>query len=374
MTKTTINRINEITAQITACSKDAYHREELLPELLELQKQLINLVFNDTHAEIGRLRIWDVERHLDQMNVDCGHVADELLAQVLANCKNICNMIKSEFSRNAGERKAFWSIDTIRCKKTVLKNVEFRNGEHRTELDGIVFTEKAIFVIEVKNPSRDIYIDERGNYCRIGTTMTFDKNIGEKMNEKVSLLKDALAGSGIENFNIENIVVFTNNNIRVDNRYPHINTCFLSDMPHMFNAILDGRPTDLPEIPVDRYFGFLFRDRNGMPEVAMHWKHRFNHAVKRYNEIYKLQMPNITPHVCRHTYCSNQARSGMNPKTLQYLMSHSGIGVTMNTYTHLGLDDAKDEMVRLEELEQARKEIEKASGQKPMRQNMFRAV
>jgi len=28
----------------------------------------------------------------------------------------------------------------------------------------------------------------------------------------------------------------------------------------------------------------------------------------------------ITPHVCRHTYCSNQAKAGMNPKTLQYLM------------------------------------------------------
>lgn len=237
---TNINRINEITSQITAFSKDAYHREELLPELLELQKQLINLVFNDTHAEIGRLRIWDVERHLEQMNEDCGHVADELLAQVMANCKYICNMIKSEFSGNAGERKAFWSIDTIRCKKTVLKNIEFRNGEHRTELDGIVFTDNAIFVIEVKNPSRDIYIDERGNYCRIGTTMTFDKNIGEKMNEKVALLKDALAASGIENLNIENIVVFTNNNIRVDNRYPHINTCFLSDMPHIIEKYSYG--------------------------------------------------------------------------------------------------------------------------------------
>ena len=27
-------------------------------------------------------------------------------------------------------------------------------------------------------------------------------------------------------------------------------------------------------------------------------------------------MPNITPHVCRHTYCSNQVKAGMNPKTL----------------------------------------------------------
>lgn len=95
--------------------------------------------------------------------------------------------------------------------------------------------------------------------------------------------------------------------------------------------------------------GFLLLDKDGRPEVAMHWQHRFNHAVHRYNEIYRIQMPIITPHVCRYTYCSNMARVGMNPKTLQYLMGHSDIGVTMNTYTHLGLDDAHQEMIRLQE-------------------------
>ena len=55
-------------------------------------------------------------------------------------------------------------------------------------------------------------------------------------------------------------------------------------------------------------------------------------------------MPVITPHVCRHTFCSNMAKSGMNPKTLQYIMGHSDIGVTLNTYTHLQFDDAKEEM------------------------------
>lgn len=64
----------------------------------------------------------------------------------------------------------------------------------------------------------------------------------------------------------------------------------------------------------------------------------------------------------------------MNPKTLQYLMGHSDISVTMNVYTHLGLDDARDEMIRLEELEQARKEVEKTEGTKPLKQNMFKVV
>lgn len=79
--------------------------------------------------------------------------------------------------------------------------------------------------------------------------------------------------------------------------------------------------------------------------------------------------------VCRHTYCSNMARAGMNPKTLQYLMGHSDIGVTMNTYTHLGLEDAQNEMVRLEELNKAKEEVAKAAGEKrPVTQRNFRAV
>ena len=142
-----------------------------------------------------------------------------------------------------------------------------------------------------------------------------------------------------------------------------------------FKAILEARKPPAVERVVDGYSGFLFLDKDGLPEVAMHWEHRFNHMVGRYNDIYRVRMPNITPHVCRHTYCSNMARAGMNPKTLQYLMGHSDIGVTMNTYTHLGLDDAKDEMIRLEELEQAKNEVEKADGkQKPPVRSLFRAV
>ena len=88
------------------------------------------------------------------------------------------------------------------------------------------------------------------------------------------------------------------------------------------------RPGETKGRKSDGYTGFLFLDDKGLPLVAMHWEHRFNHMVKRYNDIYRVQMPNITPHVCRHTYCSNMAKSGMNPKTLQYLMGHSDISVT----------------------------------------------
>ena len=112
-----------------------------------------------------------------------------------------------------------------------------------------------------------------------------------------------------------------------------------------------------------------------MPLVAMHWEHRFNSMVGRYNEIYKVQIPNITPHVCRHTYCSNQAKAGMNPKTLQYLMGHSDIAVTLNVYTHVGLEDAANELRKMQTLEGARKEMGLSDNDdKPLKQNMFKVV
>lgn len=234
-------RIKEIISAMQSFKKDAYHKEELLPEYLELQKELINLTFNDSHAENGNLRIWDVENHLEKLNEECGHIADEELDIFKENSKFICNAIKSEFSGNAGEYKAFRSLETLRCKNKIMKNIEFKSGDHRTEIDAIVFTEKAIFIIEVKNPHRDIYIDERGNYYRVKNTMNLDCNIVEKMNDKVYLLREALKSSGYDNANIVNLVVFTNSTMHVENRYNYITTCFLGNLPHIIERF-DGKP------------------------------------------------------------------------------------------------------------------------------------
>ena len=46
------------------------------------------------------------------------------------------------------------------------------------------------------------------------------------------------------------------------------------------------------------------------------------------------------------------AKSGISLKTLQYLMGHSSIEITMNVYTNLGLVDAKREVDRLEAMKE----------------------
>lgn len=230
-------RKSEIIKAMPSFSKERYPKSELLPELFKLQSELVDLTFNGDHAENAQLKIWDVYNHLAKLNEVNGHVADDMLEKFWCGCKTVNESIRGEISGNRGEYKAFRSLETVHTAKIVLQNIELCSGDHRTELDLIVFTEKAVFILEVKNPTMDVVIDERGNYCRVRDgKLSFDKNVGERMNDKDFLLRQVLQAAGIENPNIVNLMVFTNNNIQVTNKFPYIQHCFLSSLPHLVDC------------------------------------------------------------------------------------------------------------------------------------------
>lgn len=85
---------------------------------------------------------------------------------------------------------------------------------------------------------------------------------------------------------------------------------------------------------VDGIKGFLYLSEAGKPLVAFQWAKKFEYAVLHHNRIYKKELPKITPHICRHTYCSNMIKAGVNPKVVQYLMGHSSSEITLNIYTY----------------------------------------
>lgn len=108
---------------------------------------------------------------------------------------------------------------------------------------------------------------------------------------------------------------------------------------------------------IEGYSNFIFVTATGTAYLPNAINRAIESARNAYNteEIEKAEkedrepliIPHFSAHVCRHTYCSNMAKSGMNPKALQYLMGHSDISVTLNTYTHMNLEDAREEIVRL---------------------------
>lgn len=192
-----------------------------------------------------------------------------------------------------------------------------------------------------------------------------DKHFAKYYDGMFILFKTGLRISEFCGLTISNID-FKNNRINVDHqlqrtrdmRYIIEDTkkaCGVRMIPmtpevkECFERIVSSRPKPKVEPMIDGRCGFLFLDKNEMPMVALHWEKYFQHVVEKYNRIYRVQLPKITPHVCRHTYCSNMAKAGMNPKTLQYLMGHSDIGVTLNTYTHFKFEDAQAEVLLMDE-------------------------
>ena len=49
------------------------------------------------------------------------------------------------------------------------------------------------------------------------------------------------------------------------------------------------------------------------------------------------------------------------------------VSVTMNVYTHIGFDDAEEELKQMEEFRKAQAEVEQKK-EKPMSQKMFKGV
>lgn len=119
------------------------------------------------------------------------------------------------------------------------------------------------------------------------------------------------------------------------------------DVCAAFQRIIANRPKPKVEPMIAGRVGFLYLDKNGQPMVALHWEKYFQHICEKYNSIYRVPIPKVSPHVCRHTYCSNMAHAGMNPKTLQYLMGHSDISVTLNTYAHTSFELAEEELKKV---------------------------
>lgn len=125
--------------------------------------------------------------------------------------------------------------------------------------------------------------------------------------------------------------------------------------------ILTKRPKLQTEMMVDGYTGFLLLDKDHKPKVALHIEHEVQWARKKYQKLYPDNpLPHITPHVFRHTFCTNMANAGMDVKLLQYLMGHSDVGVTLNVYTHSNYERVAEQMfkvVQFRKSEQAEKQF-----------------
>ncbi len=58
----------------------------------------------------------------------------------------------------------------------------------------------------------------------------------------------------------------------------------------------------------------------------------------------RVGIPHFSMHVLRHTFATRCIEGGMKPKTLQKILGHSNIGITMNLYVHITEDEKHREI------------------------------
>ena len=82
---------------------------------------------------------------------------------------------------------------------------------------------------------------------------------------------------------------------------------------------------------------------HGNPLSEHNVSYYLNKIEKEINSKYpEVRFPHVTPHMFRHTFATKCVNSGMRPKTLQTILGHSDINITLNLYCHVK-DDVKTE-------------------------------
>lgn len=114
-----------------------------------------------------------------------------------------------------------------------------------------------------------------------------------------------------------------------------------------FKRVMAGRPKAKP-LSVDGRTGFVFLNKDGLPRVRGDYDRVFRGLRRKYAKSGNMELPkDMTPHTLRHTFCTEMAKSGMNPKALQYIMGHKDIKMTLGYYAHMDGHTAADEMRRI---------------------------
>ena len=240
------NRIANEKSKLTAFETKRCMKRSSLKNFLLLHKQMVEAV-----PEIKEQYPAPKPRHIVEYFAKKNEALRGVATAELKTFKRLSaefdSQIEKEKAGEAGEKKTFKVLETVERPYRILKNVELSYEDHVTEIDALVVTGAAVFIVEVKSSLKDVLIDEKGNFHKISKCgdAVLEKNIGVQMKEKEYVLRSVLKKNSIEKINIQSLLVFTNSDINVENKFPYIKECYLSDLPYIienYEGIVQYQP------------------------------------------------------------------------------------------------------------------------------------
>ena len=119
-----------------------------------------------------------------------------------------------------------------------------------------------------------------------------------------------------------------------------------NDVEASMKRIMAVREKQIQTINIENGDEFLFIDNRGIPLLPNMVEKYFQRVREKIYEEKHIQIY-VTPHICRHTFCTKMVREGMKPNVLQYIMGHSRIDTTLEYYAHVDIDMVSDEVNRI---------------------------
>lgn len=111
--------------------------------------------------------------------------------------------------------------------------------------------------------------------------------------------------------------------------------------------------------PAEGMENLVFTTETGRPINSQYIRKNMDYIVKKINkeEVKKAQLEDrgpvifkrITPHALRHSFATRAFESGMKPKTVQEILGHSSLAMTMDLYTHVTDDTKEEEMQKMKD-------------------------
>lgn len=100
--------------------------------------------------------------------------------------------------------------------------------------------------------------------------------------------------------------------------------------------------------PLEGFEDLVFITQNNKPTTTFLLAESMRCILKRINQKHDIEFPKVTPHCLRHTFATRCIEAGMQPKTLQKILGHKKLEMTMDLYCHVMPDTLHTEMEKYE--------------------------
>lgn len=230
--------------KINALQNEEYSNDECLDEMIKLENQIVCFVFNKKYQN-GCKYDWVIE-NFKKANITNQHVKTEVLPRLIQTFEEMQSDIRKKLSGNTGERyiaKQLQVAQTHLKDSECLCNLQLQKNTMTTELDNILITSKAIFIIETKYWTKKVQITSDGNYFE-NDEFRISKNLLEKADRKRIVLYNLLKESKIlgEVKLVDLIVNANSGNRRIKNNCERLK--FFTDSRDMIDYIKNFQGSD----------------------------------------------------------------------------------------------------------------------------------